>query len=186
MKKNSKLPLSDRLTHRVDDTHITLVNGKNLEWVDYADSYSVDLIEKMDAPRFCALVLEAAPRWLEVVLSARDKIVGRFGFNTQERNYGKPICLKRGSKFGPLVVQSVTPDRVICGDSDKHLAYRATFEVASLGQQGKFTTEVQFVDSLGRAYFALVKPFHRLIIPMLISAPFSRRNIQPLSGPSGK
>ncbi len=30
--------------------------------VDYADRYAVELPEPMDAPRFCSLILEAAPR----------------------------------------------------------------------------------------------------------------------------
>lgn len=148
---------------------------KKLSRIDYADKYAVDLPERMDAPRFCSLILEAAPRWLDLVLSIRDSVAGKVGFNTQERNYGKLVNLAPGGKFGPLLVQSVSPERVVCGDTDKHLAFRATFETDSAGQRGSFTTEVQFVDAVGRAYFTLVKPFHKLIIPALISAPFSAR-----------
>ncbi len=148
---------------------------KNLGRVDYFDRYAVDLPERMDAPRFCSLILEAAPRWLDLLLSMRDSVAGRFGFNTQERNYGKLVSLAPGGKFGPLVVQSVSPERVVCGDADKHLAFRATFEIDSARLRGSFTTEVQFVDAVGRAYFTLVKPFHKRVIPALISAPFSAR-----------
>jgi len=153
--------------------------------VDYADSYPVELPEPMDAPRFCALILEAAPRWLDLLLSVRDAAAGRFGFHTQERNYGTAVRLAPGGKFGPLVVQSVSPHRVVCGDTDKHLTFRATFETRPdpVRPRGSFTTEVQFNDAVGRAYFALVKPFHKRIIPALISAPFpARAGAEPIPG----
>lgn len=140
--------------------------------VDYADRYAVELPEPMDAPRFCSLILEAAPPWLDLLLSMRDAVAGPLGFNTQDRNYGQPVRLAPGRKFGPLIVQSVSPERVVCGDSDKHLAFRATFETELARTRGSFTTEVQFNDALGRAYFALVKPFHKRVIPALISAGF--------------
>ena len=146
-----------------------------LERVDYADRYIIELPEPMDAARFCELILQAAPRWLEVLLSMRDVVAGRLGFNTQERNYGKPVRLAPGRKFGPLVVQSVSPERVVCGDADKHLTYRATFETDLVRSRGSFTTEVQFNDAIGRAYFAFVKQLHKRIIPALVSAPFPGR-----------
>jgi len=141
--------------------------------VDYADRYSVELPEPMEAPCFCALILQAAPRWLDVLLSMRDSVAGRFGFNTQERNYGKPVCLAPGGKFGPLLVQSVSPQQVVCGDSDKHLTFRATFETDPVRAWGSLTTEVRYNDAVGRAYFAVVKPFHKRVIPALVAAPFT-------------
>ncbi len=141
--------------------------------VDYADRYSVELPKPMEAPRFCSLILQAAPRWLDVLLSMRDSVAGRFGFNTQERNYGKPVCLAPGGKFGPLLVQSVSPQQVVCGDSDKHLTFRATFETDPARAWGSLTTEVRYNDAVGRAYFAVVKPFHKRVIPALLAAPFT-------------
>jgi hypothetical protein len=143
--------------------------------VDYADAYSVALPAPMDAPRFCSMILQSAPRWLDLMLSARDKVAGPLGFSTQERNYGQPVSLSVGGKIGPLTVQSVASDLVVCGNTDKHLAFRARFEVDAERRRGTITTEVQFLDTLGRAYFALVKPFHKRIIPALVSAPFPAR-----------
>ena len=143
--------------------------------MDYADTYVVDLAERLDAPRFCALVLGAAPRWLERLLAARDVVAGRLGFATQERNYGGPVELEVGRKFGPLLVRSVSPQRVVCGDADRHLIMRATFTTDETGPCGRLTTEVQFRDAVGRWYFAAIKPFHRRIIPVLLSAPFPSR-----------
>jgi hypothetical protein len=148
-------------------------SGDRLEHVDYHDTYSIALPEPMDAPAFCARILEAAPRWLEMLLSARDVVAGRLGFQTQERNYGSRVDLSVGRKFGPLVVRSIEADRVVCADSDPHLAFRAIFETREgVSPRGSFTTEVQLNDRLGRTYFAVVKPFHRRIIPVLVSAPF--------------
>ncbi len=147
--------------------------------VDYRDTYSLTLPEPMDAPAFCVRILEAAPRWLEMLLSARDVVAGRLGFQTQERNYGRRVDLSVGGKFGPLVVRSIEADRVVCADSDPHLAFRAIFAThEGAAPRGTFTTEVQLNDRLGRAYFAVVKPFHRLIIPSLVSAPFPGKAVE--------
>lgn len=180
-------PLTDRDGHRpVDDDkregHESIKLMTVLR-VDYADRYAVELPEPMDAALFCSMILEAAPQWLDLLLSMRDAVVGRLGFNTQERNYGQTICLAPGAKFGPLVMQSVSPERVVCGDTDKHLAFLATFETDPLGPRATFTTEVQFNDKIGRAYFALVKPFHKRVIPALVSAPFPHRATpEPIPG----
>lgn len=143
--------------------------------IDYADRYSVALPEPMGAPRFCSIVLQSAPRWLDLLMSARDKVAGPLGFSTQERNYGQPVRLRVGGRLGPLTVQSMTPDLVVCGNSDSHLAFRALFEVDGESHRGILTTEVHFFDTIGRAYFALVEPFHRRVIPALLSAPFATR-----------
>ncbi len=144
-----------------------------LEPIDYADTYSVGLPGPMEPEEFCSRILQAAPRWLDLLLSIRDSVAGPLGFNTQERNYGKVVQLAPGAKFGPLVVDSVTPDRVVCADADRHLAFRAIFRTTdSPNPNGLFTTEVHFNDAVGRLYFAVVKPFHQRVIPALISAPF--------------
>lgn len=156
-----------------------------LDHVDYRDTYSVALPEPMDAPAFCARILEAAPRWLGMLLSARDVVAGRLGFQTQERNYGRHVDLSVGAKFGPLVVRSLGADRVVCADSDPHLAFRAIFTTRQGdAPRGSMTTEVQLNDRLGRGYFAMVRPWHRRIIPSLVSAPFpGKATAEPL-GPA--
>jgi len=53
------------------------VTSSPLGRVDYADRYSVALPEPMDAPRLCSMILESVPRWLDLLLSARDKVAGR-------------------------------------------------------------------------------------------------------------
>jgi len=49
------------------------------------------------------------------------------------------------------------------------VAFLARFEVDAERQRGTFTTEVQFLDTLCCAYFALVKPFHKRVIPAVLS-----------------
>jgi hypothetical protein len=72
-------------------------------------------------------------------------------------------------------------ERVECGDADTRLAFTATVETDAAQRVGTLTTEVLFKANIGRAYFALVKPFHRRIIPALIAAPFpTRAREQPI------
>ncbi len=70
-------------------------------------------------------------------------------------------------------MRSIEADRVVCASSDPHLTFRAIFTTREgSAPRGSFTTEMQLNDTLGRAYFAVVKPFRCLTIPPLVAAPF--------------
>lgn len=85
-----------------------------LRCVDYADAYRVALPEPTDAP----------------------------SLSTRERNYRRPVRQSAGRKFGPLTVQSVAPDLVACGNTDKCLPFLARIEVDVERQWGTSTLPV--------------------------------------------
>jgi hypothetical protein len=58
------------------------------------------------------------------------------------------------------------------GLADKHLDFRLAIDVAALDERRRevvATTLVQTHNTLGRAYLAIVLPFHRLIVPSMIA-----------------
>jgi hypothetical protein len=72
--------------------------------------------------------------------------------------------------IGMFPVLSETPDRVIAGFNDKHLDFRVVVDVATFPdtQQVTATTLVLTHNLLGRAYLAIIMPFHRLIVPAMM------------------
>ena len=67
--------------------------------------------------------------------------------------------------IGIFPVLSETPERLVAGFNDHHLDFRVVVDVAAAdaGQQVTTTTLVLTHNLLGRAYLAVILPFHRLI-----------------------
>jgi hypothetical protein len=61
-------------------------------------------------------------------------------------------------------------DWLVAGFNDKHLEFRVVVDVIDSGTTRSFiaTTLALTHSPLGRAYHALNKPFHRLIVPTML------------------
>ena len=72
--------------------------------------------------------------------------------------------------IGMFPVLSETPDRLVAGFDDKHLDFRVVVDVATSGhgQDVTATTLVKTHNLLGRVYLAIILPFHRLIVPVMM------------------
>ena len=75
-----------------------------------------------------------------------------------------------GGLIGIFPVLSETPDRLVAGFDDHHLDFRVVVDVvaAGQGQQVTATTLVRTHNFLGRAYLAIILPFHRLVVRALL------------------
>ena len=67
---------------------------------------------------------------------------------------------------------SETRERLVAGFNDRHLDFRVVVDVApsgeGKGQNVTATTLVLTHNWLGRAYLAVIMPFHRLIVPAML------------------
>lgn len=139
---------------------------------DHVDAVAVDVPAGTSAADFVRLVSAGGPAWVGRLMALRDRLVAPFGLQVQER--GKPVetRIEPGVKRGPFRVLSVTPDEVLCGDDDKHLAFRASFAVRAKadgsGPEGVCTTVVRFDRTAGRLYFRAIEPFHHLVVASLL------------------
>ena len=70
----------------------------------------------------------------------------------------------------PVISQSAA--QVVLGLNDRHLDFRVLVEVEELGmgqQAVTASTAVRTHNLLGRVYLAIVKPFHRIIVPAMLA-----------------
>ena len=65
---------------------------------------------------------------------------------------------------------SETPERLVAGFDDHHLDFRVVVDVTTSGQRQQVTTTtlVRTHNWLGRAYLAIILPFHRLIVRTML------------------
>ena len=140
--------------------------GALLAGAQFADAYRVAIGgTALDARRAAEKMFGRRPRWIEALLALRNTIVAPFGL--KRSGLGEPAP---GGMIGIFPVLSETPERLVAGFNDKHLDFRIVVDVAAAGN-GRNVTLTMLVlthNSLGRAYLALIMPFHRLIVPAML------------------
>jgi len=106
------------------------------------------------------------PAWVDGLMGLRNLLVRPLGLKTGADSPNWP------DRIGMFPVVSQSPERVVMGFEDKHLDFRVVVQVASA--RGEIlvtaTTIVRLNNLLGRAYLTVIMPFHRIIVPSMLSA----------------
>jgi len=147
--------------HEVDPN---VDSGALLAGAEFIDAIVIDNAA-LDARRAAEKMLARGPRWIETLLSLRNRLVAPFGLKT-------PLPTGTGATetIGIFPVLSESPNRLVAGFNDKHLDFRVVVDVASSGhgQRVTATTLVLTHNLLGRVYLAIILPFHRLIVRTML------------------
>lgn len=117
---------------------------------DFVDCYAVrsDLSAREAAERITTF-----PGWVQALMQLRGVLVTPFGLQT--------VAPGDGPKIGPFPVEHETPLEIIAGFNDTHLNFRVAIRAAE--GEVSLATWVHRHNLLGRAYLALVMPFHILV-----------------------
>lgn len=134
---------------------------------DWADRYAVIA----PSPETTALDLARkmfghSPRWVGLLLSVRNRIVGLFGLKSAE------LGIAEGETIGAFPVVSARDDQVVLGFDDSHLNFRIVLDVAAAGSQARkiaVTTLVERHNLFGRIYIFAITPFHKLIVRTILA-----------------
>ncbi len=145
----------------------------SLPRIDYADAYLAQMPagRRYTPDEAVVLVFTTAPAWVKGLLQLRNALVRPFGLKIgphQESARRGPLL--PGARVGLFRVFDRRPDELLLGEDDRHLDFRVSVLLRDEGeaQWAIVTTVVSFHNALGRAYFAVVRPFHQLIVPALI------------------
>jgi len=137
-----------------------------LAGAQFADAFRIAVDGRpLDARIAAQRMMGHSPRWVETLLSLRHALVAPFGLKTS--GAGEKAA---GGVIGIFPVLSETPDRLVAGFDDHHLDFRVVIDVAPSGQNQHVTatTLVLTHNRLGRAYLAIILPFHRLIVRTML------------------
>lgn len=134
----------------------TVTNGFGS--VDYQDIYSIAQQTDKTAQEI-SKELMVMPEWVDVLMKLRNRIVGVFGLKT-DRNTPKP------ETFFPVIENR--KDEIVMGVDDKHLNFRASILKDSLEESISLITVVHYNNVWGKVYFFPVKPFHKIIMRVLL------------------
>jgi hypothetical protein len=140
--------------------------GALLAGAQFIDAYSVTVHgAALDARQAAVKMLQQQPRWIRSLMALRDLFVTPFGLKTADAARGSTA-----NRVGFFPVLSETPHRIVAGLNDRHLDFRVVVEVigSDTGQNVTATTVVLTHNRLGRAYLAIILPFHRLIVRSML------------------
>ncbi len=136
-----------------------LVDAARLPGSDFADAFAVPLPSgsRVDARDWYAAFGPAAvPPWVRALMSVRTVLVRRLGLRTGP------------SGLFPLLAASA--DTVVAGVDDRHLDFRRVLHVRPAAECRELVvvTVVRRHNTLGRAYFSVVRPFHARVVPAVL------------------
>lgn len=103
-----------------------------------------------------ALVTVGSPGWIHALMAVRNRLARGLGLATAGGS----------GEVSPFTLLARHGDILVTGADDRHLDFRAVLRV--VGDDLQCATVVQEHNALGRAYFTVVKPFHRRIVPALL------------------
>jgi hypothetical protein len=118
----------------------------------FADAFQVPAPAGVDAIAATRLAFAHGPLWIRSLMGLRNRL-------------GRLVGLKAAPPGGfPVVRQSA--DEVVLGFDDWHLDFRVVMVVAD--GTATITTVVRWHNGWGRAYLALILPFHRAIAARML------------------
>ncbi len=143
-------------------------NLGSLKRVDYEDTFSQTCDFEPHLREVLNRMFYGAPFWMRALLKLRNQCVQMFGLKVDEPLAFNAHELKSGDRLGFIEVVEISEQVAIFRGDDKHLDFRAVISIKE--NSLSCLTQVQFHNSLGKAYFLAIQPFHRLIVPALLKA----------------
>ncbi|MCP1974485.1 DUF2867 domain-containing protein [Bradyrhizobium elkanii] len=151
---------------RVDEVTPNVDSAALLAGAQFIDAFRIATARPdLDARHAAEAMVARQPRWIEWLIALRNFIVAPLGLKTSGAADGAARDM-----IGIFPVVSETPERLVAGFNDKHLDFRLVVDVASAGAVRSITatTLVLTHNRFGRAYLAVILPFHRLIVPAML------------------
>jgi hypothetical protein len=135
-----------------------------------ADAFAIRLPvgASPDPDVLCRFLVTHQPSWIGWLTRLRDVIVAGFGLKTA-RHLATLSGEANADRIGIFKVYGRSESEIVLGEDDKHLDFRLsvlrTPDLSStLGGQLTVSTVVHCHNFLGRAYIAVIAPFHRQVV----------------------
>lgn len=140
-----------------------------LSKIDYEDTFFVNCPAGISSTDVLLGFSNASPKIVKILMAFRNGVVSLVGLKTgRNASLLDASNIKTGNRFGVFEIGSITPQSAVIGADDSHLDFRVFLDLG--GGMLSCKTQVKFNNALGRVYFFFVKPFHRMIVPLMLKA----------------
>lgn len=134
---------------------------------DLCDAFQLQTAAQLTAVEAATAIFDRTPGWVGALMNLRNLAVRPFGLIGSESKLPKSA-----RRYGVFPVVASADDYIILGLDDRHLDFRIVLEVAQGDRDLRkvtLATVVKCHNALGRAYLAVVTPFHRRIVPAMLA-----------------
>jgi len=145
------VPESSRLNMRIGVDH-------------YRDAFSFTVNqENLSAVQVYQAIFGYLPKPVQLLLKVRNVLVKPFGFAASDTKMALELNdIRVGAKAGFLSVEAAEEHELICAAYDKNMDM--WLSVMRVGERDfVLSTLVNLKTPLGRAYMAVIKPFHKRV-----------------------
>lgn len=168
-----------KVQHKLPNNSVLNPDIKKYDYIDCFEAVLKDPNNKFNAADIGKAVFSSGPKWIGTLFALRNRIVSLFGLKTggtdeELRRQRDNFKLEKGESLGLFKVFEVTEEEVILGEDDKHLNFKVSIFVEQMEanpqhKKVSLSSVVEFNNWLGRLYFLIVKPFHKLIVPAMLN-----------------
>ncbi len=135
--------------------------------LDFEDFFSTECSRITDIQVILFRFFSNEPPIVKILMKFRNYLIQFFKLKIVVPVKSEiPKVFKEGDKIGFFEIGQITQTTVVMGADDTHLNFRVTMSILDGILSCK--TQVQLNNYFGRFYFFLIKPFHRLIVPMML------------------
>ena len=144
--------------------------------VNYEDSFclSLETKKRFDVNFIILKIIRYLPKWFMLLLNLRNAIASIFGLKKGKIDdvYDnlENLDFKQDQSIGGIFIILKENNLLIIELKDKHLDF--SFSILIREEEGitkgSLGTVVKLNNFLGKIYFFLITPFHRLIIPNIL------------------
>ncbi|WP_025763986.1 DUF2867 domain-containing protein [Dyadobacter tibetensis] len=142
-----------------------------LHKIDFADTFST-INRTNDLAEIANLIFNNPPRWIKFLFSIRNKLAALIGLEVSvPSDYRNTFIV--GGYVGIFKIYALSKAEIVLGADDSHLNFRAIIAHKSDALHNiKLITLVQYNNAIGKVYMSLIKPFHRLVVRVLVKRAF--------------
>jgi len=157
----TKVPVGSKLNNKTNN--------------NYTDCYQGDLINPENTISACEITkvfFSSEPYWVTKLFILRNKIVSLFGLKTANKiNQKEKFTCKVNEQIGLFKIFFIADNEVIIGQDDTHLNFRVSLFKHTIANKKhlSITTSVTFNHWLGKLYFLIISPFHKIIVPIMLN-----------------
>jgi len=145
----------------------------SLKRVDYTDTFSTtNHVDPL--PVITNKIFATAPGWVKALMQLRNTLVKVVGLKT-DFSPEKDQVFKVGGKVAFFKIYEIHDNEILLGEDDSHLNFRVSiFDSKEAVNNIKVTTLVAYKNGFGKFYFAIVRPFHKLIVRSMVGNGFAK------------
>ncbi|MDH6307000.1 hypothetical protein M2459_003675 [Parabacteroides sp. PF5-5] len=119
------------------------------------------------------------PAWVKALFRLRNFMVQFVGLKgSNERTEELKDCIRTGGKSGFISVPDKNNHETVLLLEDKHLNAYLSVHIANTDNNKKnvsLITVVHFNNRLGNVYFAIIQPFHKIVVKSMLKRALSKQ-----------